>query len=91
MYRISPPDALARERKSFVLSRNISGIQVICDEMGRRRMGTLVQLPEGAGLQICGEGFDANTVKIVWEGGTYYVFLADLEPAAETLARAAAG
>ncbi len=91
MYRISRPDSLIRERKSFTLSKNICGIQVICDEAGRRRMGTLLQLPEGAHLQVCGEGFDANTTKVVWEGGTYYVFLADLDPAAEFAARAAAG
>ena len=90
MYKTGSPYAFARERKLFVLSKNTPAIQVLSDEKGRRRIGTLLQLPEGARLEVCGEGFDANTTKVVWEGGTYYVFLADLEPATQVVARAAA-
>ena len=65
-------------KEYIVLSKNISAIQVLFDEIGRRRMGTLIQLPEGAALEVCGEGFDPKTVKVSWEGAVYYVFLAEL-------------
>ena len=67
-------------RKQYFLSKNIAAIPVLSDEMGRRRMGTLLQLPEGARLETCGEGFDAKTIKVLWEGSYYYVFLAEVEP-----------
>ncbi len=45
------------------------------------RLGTIVQLPEGAQVHVCGEGFDDRTTKVSWEGGFYYIFLEDVEPA----------
>ncbi len=67
-------------RTQYFLSKNISAIPVLSDEAGRKRMGTLLQLPEGARLETCGDGFDANTIKVSWEGSFYYVFLAEVEP-----------
>jgi len=69
------------EKQSLVLSKNTSAIQVLCDEVGRKRMGTLLQLPEGAQLETCGEGFDEKTIKVCLQGAYYYVFLADIETA----------
>ena len=41
-------------------------------------LGPITRLPEGARLQVCGDGFKDLTVKIWWEGQYYFVFLEDL-------------
>ena len=87
MYRC--PVSAADYAKTFcVLPKNTSAIQIIPDGYGRIRMGTLLQLPGGAQVEINGEGFDDRTVRIVWEGSCYYAFRDDLE-AAETYRSAA--
>lgn len=63
---------------SYTLCRNISAIQVLLDPFGGTRMGTILQLPEGAQLRLIGDGFNERTVKVSWEGGNYFVFLEDL-------------
>jgi hypothetical protein len=78
--------------KTFcVLPKNTSAIQIIPDGYNRIRMGTLLQLPEGARVEINGEGFDDRTVRIAWEGNCYYAFREDLEAAEIYRAGAAAG
>jgi hypothetical protein len=68
--------------KTFcVLPKNTPAIQIIPDGYDRIRMGTLLQLPEGAQVEINGEGFDDRTVRIAWEGNCYYAFREDLEGA----------
>ena len=67
----------SRERR-YCLAKNAPAIQIIPDGSGKLRLGTLVRLPEGAEVQICGEGFDRQTAKVIWEGSSYYVFLDDL-------------
>ncbi len=78
-------------KRYYVLSRNTSAIQIIPDGYERIRIGTLLQLPEGAQVEINGEGFDDNTVRIAWEGNCYYAFLDDLQTAQTYQAGAAAG
>jgi hypothetical protein len=65
-------------RMHYCLAKNAPAMQIIPDGTGKLRLGTLVRLPDGAEVEICGEGFDDRTVKVVWEGTTYYVFLDDL-------------
>jgi hypothetical protein len=38
-------------------------------------------LPEGAALEICGDGFNELTVSAHWAGKSYFVFLQDIRPA----------
>jgi hypothetical protein len=66
---------------TYHLARTAPAIQVIPDLDGRIRMGTMLRLPAGTEVQVCGEGFDSQTVKVSWEGGYYYIFLQDVEPA----------
>jgi hypothetical protein len=54
-------------------------------------MGTLVRLPGGVEVEICGEGFDERTAKVLWQGSTYYVFRDDLQLGFTELAAAFAG
>ncbi len=90
MYR--KPVFAADYTKTFcVLPKNTSAIQIIPDGYGRIRMGTLLQLPEGARVEINGDGFDDRTVRIAWEGACYYAFRDDLETAESYKTAAAAG
>ncbi|MFL6466264.1 MAG: hypothetical protein ACJ73N_17875 [Bryobacteraceae bacterium] len=90
MYR--KPVFTADYGKAFcVLPKNTSAIQIIPDGYDRIRMGTLLQLPEGARVEINGEGFDNRTVRIAWEGNCYYAFREDIEAAESYKVSAAAG
>jgi hypothetical protein len=61
------------------LSRNIAAIQVVSADRETSRLGVITQLPEGAQLDFCGDGFDDRTIKVNWQGCCYFVFLQDLE------------
>jgi hypothetical protein len=74
-----PADSFLPNR-SYTLARETPAIQVYSDENGRRRMGTLMRLPEGTHVSVCGEGFDRKTTKVCCESGFYYLFIEDLEP-----------
>lgn len=64
---------------SYFLSKNIAAIQVVPHECETSRLGVITQLPEGAQLDACGDGFDDRTIKVKWQGCCYFVFLQDLE------------
>jgi hypothetical protein len=68
------------DQKLYTLTRNTSAIQAISDLDGNTRLGMILQLPEGAEVRTCGEGFNERTIKVCWEGGFYYVFVDDIEP-----------
>jgi hypothetical protein len=64
----------------YSLSKNIAGIQVLpAADAGEPRLGMITQLPQGAELEVCGEGFNERTVRVRWAEGFYFVFLQDLE------------
>ena len=90
MYR-RPVFAADYAKMFCVLPKNTSAIQIIPDGYDRIRMGTLLQLPEGARVEINGEGFDDRTVRIAWEGTCYYAFREDLDAAETYKAHATAG
>jgi hypothetical protein len=69
----------SREETHYCLAKNAPAMQIIPDGSGKLRLGALVRLPEGAEVEVCGEGFDNRTAKVLWEGATYYVFLDDLQ------------
>lgn len=74
--------------KRYCLTKNAPAIQITPDGNGKLRLGTLVRLPEGAEVEICGEGFDRQTAKVVWEGANFYVFLDDLQAKQAAVQRA---
>lgn len=67
------------DQKLYTLPRNTSAIQAISELDGNTRLGMILQLPEGAEVRVCGEGFNERTVKVCWEGGFYYVFVDDID------------
>jgi hypothetical protein len=62
-----------------VATARISAIPVLAAENGKRRLGTIMQLPQGAELQICGDGFNDRTVEVRWRDSCYFVFRDDIE------------
>ena len=79
MFRYSPISAETAEN-TCTLSRNISAIRVLPDSNGGIRLGTILQLPEGAQVRVTGDGFNERTVRVFWEGANYFVFLEDIGP-----------
>jgi hypothetical protein len=79
------------DKMQYCLARNAPAMQIIPDGSGKLRLGALVRLPDGAEVEICGEGFDDRTAKIIWQGSSYYVFLDDLQVNRQPLAPAVAG
>lgn len=79
MFFQAAPNDVGSPISRYVLTRNISAIQIVPDAFGKLRLGTMSRLPEGAELTVCGEGFDERTAKVCWEGGYYYIFLEDVE------------
>lgn len=63
----------------YLLPKNTSAIQAFQDGDGRLRMGTLIQLPQGAKVEMNGDGFDGRTARIVWEGVCYFIFRDDIQ------------
>jgi hypothetical protein len=63
---------------TVVLPRCASAIPIAVRDDGDVEMGPIAMLPEGASLQICGDGFDELTVRVRWAGQAYFVFRQDL-------------
>ncbi|MBV9761192.1 MAG: hypothetical protein JO340_11560 [Acidobacteriaceae bacterium] len=54
-------------------------------------MGTILQLPAGTQVKVCGDGFNDRTVKVSSEGGYYFLFSEDLESDRSFAAKTYAG
>lgn len=65
--------------RHIALPKNIAAIQIQHAEDGRSQLGVIAELPESAELDVCGEGFNARTVKVRWAGQYYFVFMQDIE------------
>lgn len=62
----------------IILSKNIPAIPLEHTEDGEERLGAISQLPRGAELEPCGPGFDRRTVRVLWSGQHYFVFIQDV-------------
>ena len=68
----------------ITLRKTLAAIQIQPAEAGKEHQGIISQLPNGAEVHVCGEGFNTRTVKVAWGGQLYFVFLQDIEtPARE--------
>ena len=61
------------------LWKEITALESRSEPKGERRGGFLVQLPKGAELTVCGEGFSERTVMVECQGCFYVVFLQDID------------
>ncbi|MBV8809753.1 MAG: hypothetical protein JO033_13855 [Acidobacteriaceae bacterium] len=77
---------------SYTLGKKVSAIQILPPgEDGIRRLGLITQLPEGAEVNVGGPGFNDRTVKVSWEGSSYFIFLEDLDTVKKRVASTAIG
>ena len=72
------PRLVSGAPQRYVLPANTSAIQVLAGPEGHSRLGMILRLPEGAQVEMCGEGFNERTVKVRCEGSLYFVFIEDL-------------
>lgn len=72
----------------MTLARTIAAIQVVPDSHGNSGLGTIAQLPQGAFVQVCGDGFNARTVKVRCQGQCYFIFREDMIACSEWDAKA---
>lgn len=75
---LPPPDALS-SASSYHLSNGIAVIRLVADESGGIHSAGLSELPEGADVALCGEGFNERTVLVRWQGDFFFVYRQDLE------------
>ena len=65
--------------ESITIAKRIAAIAVGLNAEGKIQIGVISQLPDGACLEVCGEGFNERTIKVRWREQFYYVFLQDVE------------
>jgi hypothetical protein len=63
----------------ITLQNDIVAIQIESSENGKPQRGPLTRLPEGASITVCGDGFNQRTAKVECNGGSYFVFLRDID------------
>jgi hypothetical protein len=66
---------------TYQLPNSIAAIPASCAHASGPELGAISHLPEGAELTLCGEGFNATTLKVRWEGQSYFIFAQDIAPA----------
>jgi hypothetical protein len=67
-------------QRIYILPRMVSAIQIMpSEESGSNRLGLLTQLPEGAEIEIGGNGFNDRTLRVRCGNSLYFVFLEDLD------------
>jgi len=64
---------------SCELARSIPAIQIRVGDESNNPKGSIVHLPAHGQLQIAGDGFDERTVRVIYQGSSFYVFREDLE------------
>jgi hypothetical protein len=69
------------EGRRVQLSRSISAVQLVRNDSGGAKLGSLLRLARGTMVECCGDGFNERTIKIRANDEYFFVFLEDLEPA----------
>lgn len=75
---------LSTER--YVLVEGTRAIELGPDHMGKMRLGPVSTLPVGSEVEYCGQGFNANTVRVRCRGRFYFIYRQDLEAQRQTKA-----
>lgn len=61
-----------------VLSRKASAVQFESRPNGATKLGLICQLPPGAEVELCGDGYSDRTVKVRYKDHFYFVFRNDI-------------
>jgi hypothetical protein len=70
---------------TYRLPNSIAAIPASCASTGTPELGAISHLPEGAEVAFCGEGFNEATLKVRWEGQSYFIFAQDIAPSEPAL------
>jgi hypothetical protein len=70
---------------TYRLPNSIVAIPASCASTSGPELGAISHLPDGAELTLCGEGFNETTLKVRWEGQSYFIFAQDLVAADSAL------
>ena len=62
-----------------VRSNAVAAIPILHVDGKPEALGPLTQLPRAAKVEICGDGFNEQTIKVRFGGLQYFVFRADIE------------
>jgi hypothetical protein len=65
--------------RRIMLPKQVSAIQVLPADNAPARLGLITQLPSGAVVDVCGDGFNERTAKVRYCDGYFFVFLQDLQ------------
>jgi hypothetical protein len=65
----------------YMLSSAITAFEVFTNHLHVERLGPVCELPKGADLEICGDGFNERTVRMRCGDGQYFVYWRDLDSA----------
>lgn len=65
--------------RRLTLPKQISAIQMVSANDAHGKLGLITQLPRGAMIDVCGDGFNERTAKIRYGQGYFFVFLQDLQ------------
>jgi len=60
------------------LSKAISALEIVRRENVTGYFGVLAQIPKGSTLEICGNGFNERTYRVLCGNRLYFVFRQDL-------------
>jgi hypothetical protein len=64
--------------RTVVLSRKASAVQLETRANGTPKLGLICQLPPGARVELCGDGYSDRTVKVRYRDNLYFVFRNDI-------------
>lgn len=64
--------------RTIVLSRRASAVQLETRANGAQKLGLICQLPPGAHVELCGDGYSDRTVKVRYKDNFYFVFRNDI-------------
>lgn len=68
-------------QRAYVLARTIPAIRLESPGRaadGKAKLGSILRLPVGSNVEVCGPGFNGRTVKVCCEHSYYFVFQEDL-------------
>lgn len=63
----------------IMLPKQVSAMQLLPAPGAPARLGLITQLPSGAIVDVCGDGFNERTAKVRYCEGYFFVFLQDLQ------------
>lgn len=65
--------------RRVMLPKQVSAMQLLSGDAVPAKLGLITQLPSGAVVDICGDGFNERTAKVRYRECYFFVFLQDLQ------------